>query len=116
MNIKLVLSTLPLILASGSVMAADFAEGYYGSARYLQIEQRAKEMDTSARPGVGQFVSGQEKEHFGGAAIAGGYQFGNGWRTEAEYTFKKKIGIHQRLQHLRHQLQPYESRRRAPDV
>ena len=90
MNIKLALSTLPLILASGSVMAADFAEGYYGSARYLQIEQRAKEMDTSVRPGVGQFVSGQEKEHFGGAAIAGGYQFGNGWRTEAEYTFKKK--------------------------
>lgn len=90
MNIKFILSTLPLILAPGSVMAADFLEGYYGSAKYLQIEQRAKEMDTSARPGVGQFVSGKEKEHLGGAALAAGYQFGNGWRTEAEYTFKQK--------------------------
>ncbi|SPZ65998.1 Adhesin/invasin protein PagN [Serratia quinivorans] len=90
MNIKPVLFTLPLILAAGSAMADDLQAGYYGSAKYLQIEQRAKEMNTSSRPGVGQFVSGKEKEHLGGAAIAAGYQFGNGWRTEGEYTFKQK--------------------------
>ncbi|WP_419246651.1 outer membrane protein [Serratia sp. NFX21] len=90
MNIKPVLFTLPLILAAGSAMADDSQAGYYGSAKYLQIEQRAKEMNTSSRPGVGQFVSGKEKEHLGGAAIAAGYQFGNGWRTEGEYTFKQK--------------------------
>ncbi|PIJ49955.1 porin [Erwinia sp. OLTSP20] len=90
MKFKLMVSILPLCLASGSVMAGDFAEGYYGSAKYLQIEQRAKEMDTSARPGVGQFVGGKEKEHLGGASVAAGYQFGNGWRTEGEYTFKQK--------------------------
>jgi opacity protein-like surface antigen len=90
MHIKPVLLALPLILTAGNAMADDSQAGYYGSAKYLQIEQRAKEMDTSSRPGVGQFVSGKEKEHLGGAAIAAGYQFGNGWRTEGEYTFKQK--------------------------
>jgi len=81
---------LSLALISGSVMAEDFPQGYYGSAKYLQMEQRATELNTSSRPGVGQFVSGKEKEHLGGAALAAGYQFGNGWRSEAEYTFKQK--------------------------
>ncbi|WP_224653244.1 outer membrane protein [Pectobacterium versatile] len=90
MNIKSILLVFPLILTSGSVMADNFSAGYYATAKYLQFEQRAKEMDTSSRPGVGQFVSGEEKEHLGTAAIAAGYQFGNGWRTEAEYAFKQK--------------------------
>lgn len=90
MNSKYLLLASPLILVSGSVMADDFPVGYYAAAKYLQIEQQAKEMDTSSRPGVGQFVSGEEKEHLGTAAIATGYQFGNGWRTEAEYVFKQK--------------------------
>ncbi|MBI3311329.1 MAG: outer membrane beta-barrel protein, partial [Serratia liquefaciens] len=90
MNIKPVVLALPLLLTIGNVMADETLAGYYGSAKYLQIEQRAKEMDTSSRPGVGQFVSGKEKEHLGGAALAAGYQFGNGWRTEGEYTFKQK--------------------------
>lgn len=90
MNIKPVLFVLPLIMGSGSAMADDFLAGYYGSAKYLQIEQRAKGMESSSRPGVGQFVGGKEKENLDAAAIAAGYQFGNGWRTEAEYTFKQK--------------------------
>ncbi|KFF65174.1 hypothetical protein IW01_18435 [Pectobacterium brasiliense] len=90
MNSKYLLLASPLILVSGNVMADDFPVGYYAAAKYLQIEQQAKEMDTSSRPGVGQFVSGEEKEHLGTAAIAAGYQFGNGWRTEAEYVFKQK--------------------------
>ncbi|HAS1961018.1 TPA: porin family protein [Enterobacter cloacae] len=90
MKMKALLIALPVAMIPATVLAANTEEGYYGSAKYLQIEQRAKEMDTSARPGVGQFVGGKEKEHFGGAAIAAGYQFGNGWRTEGEYTFKQK--------------------------
>lgn len=77
---------LPLLLIAGNAVA----EGYYGSAKYLFSEQRANDLDTSSRPGVGQFVSGQEKEHLGGASLAAGYQYGNGWRTEGEYTFRQK--------------------------
>lgn len=90
MNTKPVLFALPLLLAAGNVMADDFQEGYYGSLKYLQIQQRAKEMNTSSRPGVGQFVGGDEKDHQAKPAVAAGYQFGNGWRTEGEYTFKQK--------------------------
>lgn len=90
MKMKLMLVALPIAMLPVTVMAANTEEGYYSSVKYLQVEQRAKEMDTSARPGVGQFVGGKEKDHFGGAAIAAGYQFGNGWRTEGEYTFKQK--------------------------
>lgn len=90
MKIKHGLFAMPLLMTAGGVMADDFSEGYYVSAKYLQIEQRAKEMDTSSRPGVGQFVSGKEKDYQAKAALAAGYQFGNGWRTEGEYTFKQK--------------------------
>lgn len=90
MKLTPLLLALPLSLVSASVIADDFATGYYGAARYLQSQQHAKEMDTSSRPGVGQFVSGTEKQNQGNAALAAGYQFGNGWRTEAEYTFKRK--------------------------
>ncbi|HEI8867941.1 outer membrane protein [Serratia sp. AKBS12] len=90
MTIKPIFAILPLMLTAGSVLANESAEGYYGSTKYLQIEQRAKDMDTSSRPGVGQFVGGKEKQHLGGAAIALGYQYGNGWRTEGEYTFRQK--------------------------
>ncbi len=44
-----------------TVLAVNTEEGYYSSAKYLQTEHHAKEMDTSA-------------------PIAVGYQFGNGWR------------------------------------
>lgn len=90
MKMKAIVVALPVAMIPATVLAANTEEGYYGSAKYLQIEQRAKEMDTSSRPGVGQFVGGKQKEHLGGAAIAAGYQFGNGWRTEGEYTFKQK--------------------------
>lgn len=90
MNMKAMLIALPIIMIPGAVLAANTETGYYGSVKYLQVEQRAKELDTSSRPGVGQFVSGKEKEHYGSAAIAAGYQFGNGWRTEGEYTFRQK--------------------------
>lgn len=51
MNIKPVLLAVPLILTAGSVMADDFLAGYYGSAKYLQIEQRAKGNEHQQPPG-----------------------------------------------------------------
>lgn len=81
------LVTLPL---SGSLLADNKAEGYYGSFKIFNAKQRADNMDSSDRPGVGQFVSGKEKKRFYNSSIAFGYQYGNGWRTEAEYTFKRK--------------------------
>lgn len=71
-------------------LASTSDEGYYGAARIMKVWQKADSMDTSSRPGIGQFVSGNDKENFYNGAIAAGYQYGNGWRTEAEYTFKKK--------------------------
>jgi len=84
------LVAFPLILSAGHALAATSDEGYYGSAKYLYSEQRASDQDTSSRPGVGQFVDGKEKDRRSGASLAAGYQYGNGWRTEGEYTFRQK--------------------------
>lgn len=90
MKLKAFIFGLPMVMAAGTAAASDTSEGYYASAKYLQSQQRAKEMDTSARPGVGQFVAGNEKASNAAAALAAGYQWGNGWRTEGEYTFGQK--------------------------
>ncbi|WP_337262124.1 MULTISPECIES: outer membrane protein [unclassified Serratia (in: enterobacteria)] len=90
MNIKPLVLVISLAAISGQSFADDALQGYYGSLKLLHVEQSAKNMDTSSRPGVGSFVSGNERENFFNGAIAAGYQFGNGWRTEGEYVFKKK--------------------------
>ncbi len=84
MKLKHLVLAMPVMMMAASSMAA---EGYYGSVKYLQNQQVAKEMDTSARPGVGQFTAGNDKAHNATAALGLGYQWGNGWRTEGEYTF-----------------------------
>ncbi|WP_449720048.1 outer membrane protein [Actinomadura verrucosospora] len=73
-----------------TALAAINDEGYYATARIAKVWQKAHNMDTTSRPGVGQFVSGDEKDDFYNGSIAAGYQYGNGWRTEVEYTFKNK--------------------------
>ncbi|UUW17355.1 outer membrane protein [Serratia ureilytica] len=90
MKIKSIFALISLAALSGNALAEEAGEGYYGSVKLLRAEQSAKEMDTSARPGVGSFVNGIDKDTFYNGAIAGGYQYGNGWRTEGEYVFKKK--------------------------
>jgi len=90
MNHKKSLLALALLLSAGHAVAATSDEGYYASAKYVHSEQRASDQDTSSRPGVGQFVDGKEKDRLGGASLAAGYQYGNGWRTEGEYTFRQK--------------------------
>lgn len=90
MNIKPALMMVSLAAISCSAVADDYLSGYYAAAKLLHARQSAENMDTSSRPGVGQFVSGDEKHNFYNGSIAAGYQFGNGWRSEAEYVFKKK--------------------------
>lgn len=90
MNIKPLVLVVSLAVVSGNVLADDALSGYYGAVKLLHARQAAENMDTSSRPGVGQFVSGDEKHNFFNGAIAAGYQFGNGWRSEGEYVFKKK--------------------------
>lgn len=89
MNNKIGFLALPFILAAAHATAATGDEGYYASAKYLYSEQHASDQNTSSRPGVGQFVDGKDKDRLGGASLAAGYQYGNGWRTEGEYTFRQ---------------------------
>jgi len=90
MKNKIALLTLASLLCANHAMAATSDEGYYVSAKYLSTEQHASDQDLSSRPGVGQFVGGKEKDRLDGASLAAGYQYGNGWRTEGEYSFRQK--------------------------
>ncbi|MFG1174669.1 outer membrane protein [Erwiniaceae bacterium CAU 1747] len=90
MNNQTGLLVLPFILVAAHAAAANGGEGYYGSAKYLYGKQHASDQNTSSRPGVGRFVGGEDRDALGGASLASGYQYGNGWRTEGEYTFQQK--------------------------
>ncbi|HCJ7369202.1 TPA: porin family protein [Enterobacter hormaechei subsp. xiangfangensis] len=90
MKIKPMVAAISWLVLSGSAFAATGDQGYYAAASLQRAEQTAKEMDTSARPGVGDFVNGIDKNTHYNGSIAAGYQYGNGWRTEGEYVFKKK--------------------------
>lgn len=90
MGYKKILFKMSLLLSVANSEAANSTEGYYASTRYLYSQQYASEQDTSSRPGVEQFVDGENKNRTNGASLAAGYQYGNGWRTEGEYTFREK--------------------------
>jgi opacity protein-like surface antigen len=62
--------------------------GYYISAKVAAAQLKADNMETSLRPGIGQFVAGDDQKDLTNASLGLGYDFGNGWRTEGEYTFK----------------------------
>ncbi|BEL76215.1 MULTISPECIES: outer membrane protein [Serratia] len=82
---------LPLISlgVSAAMAAEDPKSGYYGAINAIETRQQAHNMDLSERPGIGSFVAGNEKQNFLNGSLAAGYQYGNGWRTEGEYVFKK---------------------------
>ncbi|SET33848.1 outer membrane protein [Thorsellia anophelis] len=90
-KIQFGLMVLPLSVVTfgivNGVMAADVPTGYYASGKLGYQDQRADNMNLSARPGIGAFVRGNEKKSAVTGSIAAGYQVGNGWRTELEYTF-----------------------------
>lgn len=79
---------IPLLIlaATGSAFAAD---NYYGTLRINSARYEAHNMDSSARPGLGQFVPGDESNTATGASLALGYQLPSNWRVEAEYTLPK---------------------------
>lgn len=79
-----------ILLATASVSYAKEANdtNYYISAKVVAAEFKADNMETSLRPGIGQFVAGDDQKDLTSVSLGLGYDFGNGWRTEGEYTFK----------------------------
>lgn len=69
--------------------SAETPNGYYATARIIDADHRANNMDASARPGIGRFVAGDEHQRFVTGAIGFGHAHGNGWRTEGEYTLRR---------------------------
>lgn len=87
---------LPVLIlaASGSAFATDNAgtatsSNYYGAVRMHSGNYKAHDMDSSARPGLGQFVPGDDSQTATGGSLALGYQLPSHWRVEAEYTLPK---------------------------
>lgn len=65
-------------------------KAFYGSVKFFRTNQKAKNMDLSTRPSIGTFISGDDIDNFYNSSIALGYDYGNGWRIEGEYTFNHK--------------------------
>lgn len=84
---------LALGLSAGFAAQAqqtDQPSGYYLGARLVNTDLQLNNMDLSARPSIGRFVPGRQANRFTTASLAAGYQFGNGWRAELEYTPGKR--------------------------
>ena len=81
----LLLATSAIYMSQAIAAPAD-EEGYYGVARVISAERKARNMDSSARPGIGSFVSGDDSQKDMTGSIGVGYRFGNGWRVEGELT------------------------------
>ena len=82
-------SIAPLLLLAAAGSA--FADGgsYYGALRINSARYKAHDMDSSARPGLGRFVPGDESNTATGGSLALGYQLPSNWRVEAEYTLPR---------------------------
>jgi opacity protein-like surface antigen len=84
------------LLLSGAAQANGFApEGYYGSLKLLNSALKADNMELTS-PRVSAMVDGPDTQRKTNAAIALGYQFGNGWRAEGEYSFKNNANFDSR--------------------
>ncbi|UBB18063.1 outer membrane protein [Comamonas odontotermitis] len=77
-------------LAQGNPSNSSTGSGsYYGALRINSASYKAHDMDSSARPGLGQFVPGDDSRSAAGGSLALGYQLPSNWRVEAEYTLPK---------------------------
>lgn len=92
MTEKLSLSLLATLAAQTSLASAAPVEqeGYYGVARVISAEHKARNMSSSARPGIGSFVAGDNSTNDISGSIGMGYRFGNGWRLEGELSLPQK--------------------------
>lgn len=68
-----------------------YADNYYVSGKIGWSKQKADDMESSHRPGIGSFVKGDDNDKYASGSVAAGYRFDGGWRTELEYTFPKKV-------------------------
>lgn len=86
------ISVVLLAAAHTSLASATPAEdeGYYGVARLISAERKARNMSSSARPGIGSFVSGDDSNNYMTGSIGVGYKFGNGWRVEGEVSLPEE--------------------------
>jgi len=84
--VSLSVASLCLVPAAAALAAPATDSGYYVAGRAVVADHRAHEMDSSARPGIGAFVPGQERNRFLTGSLAVGHAYGNGWRVEGEYT------------------------------
>lgn len=82
-------SSILLMVAPTSYAQDKNDSGYYISTKIAGSKLKAENMETSLRPGIGQFIAGKNDDNLTSISTGLGYSFGNGWRTEAEYTFKK---------------------------
>lgn len=83
--------TLSALLACAlpQLAQAETSEGHYAAVRVIDAHHQARNMDASARPGIGQFLAGDERQHFATGSLAFGHAYGNGWRTEGEYVARR---------------------------
>lgn len=72
-----------------SMASADTAGNHYASIRVVDAHHQARNMDASARPGIGQFVAGDQRQHFATGSLAFGQIHSSGWRSEAEYVARR---------------------------
>ncbi|QQX56974.1 outer membrane protein [Pseudomonas chlororaphis] len=89
-KISVALLLAPVAYSSLALAAPAEEEGYYGVARVISAERKARNMDSSARPGIGSFVSGDDNQKDMTGSIGVGYRFGNGWRVEGELSLPQK--------------------------
>ncbi|EKO3588259.1 porin family protein [Vibrio metschnikovii] len=80
---------ISLTLLSTNVFSNEIDNDYYGAIRGAKVIQSSDGMNLSHRPGIGEFVSGDDKSRFYDFSLALGKRYSNHWRTEAEYSFKK---------------------------
>ncbi|MGV2291670.1 outer membrane beta-barrel protein [Trinickia sp. YCB016] len=99
MNKAVTVSLISLALATGSAFAADApvsgvenAGGYYGAARLVEMLQSVKSTELTS-PRVTGMVRGPDTKDRLNGSLALGYDFGNGWRTEGEYTLPRDAGF-----------------------
>ncbi|AEM51480.1 outer membrane protein [Stenotrophomonas maltophilia] len=77
-----------LCAVSGTASAAG-SEGHYVTARVISADHHARNMDTSARPGIGRFVAGDQRQRFVTGSVGFGYAHASGWRSEGEYVARR---------------------------
>ncbi|OZO00916.1 porin [Pseudomonas sp. IB20] len=73
--------------ASIAIAAPAADKGYYGVARVIDSDRTARNMSSSARPGIGSFISVDDNERAFTGSIGVGYRFGNNLRVEGEVYF-----------------------------